>query len=208
MASKKSPAKKKSTPKKAAKKVAPKKAAKKVAPRKAAKKVAPKKAAKKAAKKVAPKKAAKKAAPKKAAKKSAPRKAAKKVAPKKAAKKSAPKKVAPKSAVVKGKQRRDGGGHLDAAYEADLLAQGGRDKDDDHAFVGSDSRDEMARELGEGAVGTMTGGGEDEVTEALERTTESEIGGPFIETTGKREYGMKPDASNPDDAEREPFPTL
>jgi hypothetical protein len=34
-----------------------------------------------------------------------------------------------------------------------------------------------------------------------------EVGGPFTETSAQEEFATEPDASNPLDAEREPFPT-
>jgi hypothetical protein len=34
-----------------------------------------------------------------------------------------------------------------------------------------------------------------------------ELGGPFTETTAQEEFASEPDASNPADASREPFPT-
>jgi hypothetical protein len=204
MASKKKATTKKAPPKKAApKKAAPKKAApKKAAPKKAApKKAAPKKAA---PKKAAPKKAApKKAAPKKAApKKAAPKKAA----PKKAApKKAAPKKAAPKKAF----QRRDATGHLNPRMAADLRRRSRADRVDGRtdAFVkGTHSDDDLAEALGEEAVTAMTGG--DDVGEDLNQLTEEELGGPFVRSTGKKEYGRGVDASNPRGAEREPFPKV
>jgi hypothetical protein len=37
--------------------------------------------------------------------------------------------------------------------------------------------------------------------------TPEELGGPFTETSAQEEFATEPDASNPIDAEREPFPT-
>jgi hypothetical protein len=37
--------------------------------------------------------------------------------------------------------------------------------------------------------------------------TPEEWGGPFTETSAQEEFATEPDASNPVDAEREPFPT-
>jgi hypothetical protein len=49
--------------------------------------------------------------------------------------------------------------------------------------------------------------GEDQGEDALNQTVEEEAGGPFIETTGQKEFAHDVDASNPEDAMREPFPT-
>jgi len=187
------PATKKASP---AKKAAPKKA------KQVAKKAAPKKA-KKLAKKAAPK-LAKKAAPKKAKKvavatKSAASKPAKKVV--KAAPKAA-KKIA-KAAPI---SRRDGTGHLNPKLAADLRRRSKADRiDNGDAFLrGNRSKDDLAEALGEEAVTAMTGG--DDVGEDLNELQEEELGGPFVSSTGKKEYGRGVDASNPKDAEREPFP--
>jgi hypothetical protein len=158
------------------------------------KKAAPKKPAKKKA-------VAKKAAPKKPAKKKA---AAKTPAKKKAAAKPpAKKKVV--AATRKPIKRRDATGHLDPSYEHDL-ARGRQKPDDDRAFLVGERADEpLAQELGREFVETVTSG-EDEGTELRDEFVAEEIGGPFVTTTRGQEVDEKPDASNPADATREPFP--
>jgi len=217
-------AKKSSKKKSAAKKAEPRKAlGKKSPPRKAARSTA--KASSKPAKtakaskakpsRAAPKKAAA-ARPKKAA--ARPKSAApKRAAPKRAApKRAAPKKAAPKKALASqrprstanGVHRRDRAGHLDPKYAADLRAKSaeGHETTTDDAFLrGAKSGDDLAEELGEEAVETMTTG-EDEGNESRDRFEDEEIGGPFVESSGKNEFADDSDESNPDDATREPFP--
>jgi hypothetical protein len=208
LAKKKAPAKKTSAAKKAApKKAAPKKAApKKAAPKKAApKKAAPRKPAPKAKAKPAPKAKAKPAPKAKA--KPAPK--AKVVAkPRMVAK---PKRVAkPKAEKPAAKapiSRRDGAGHLDPTYEANLMAMSHK-KDrggPELAFVGGRHTDDLAESMGEQVVEQATSG-EYDGEDVLDQEVTEEQGGPFVESTGGREYGHDVDASNPKDAEREPFP--
>lgn len=164
-----------------------KKTKRKQATRKGArgKKAAPKKTKKTSAKKAAPKKAAaKKATAKKAAKKKSP------------AKKAAPKK------------RRDATGHLDPNYARDLrrLSRENVEQDDDRGFlVGKRKDDALADELGKEFVETVTSG-EDEGVELRDAEVPEEIGGPFVTTDAGKEFADEPDASNPADATREPFP--
>lgn len=198
-------ASKKTTSKKtrSAKKTAPR--ATKAVAKKAASKAPRKAAAKKAVKKGAVKKAAvKKAAPKKAVKKAAAKKVVKKVAVKKAAaKKAAPRKAAAK----KPAQMRDATGHLNPQYEADLRARTGTPEPDDRAFFANPrSGDDLAEQLGEEFVETATTG-EDEGGEVLDQVVEEERGGPFVVTKARTEFAYDVDGSNPEDAEREPFPT-
>ena len=107
---------------------------------------------------------------------------------------------------------RDGSGHLDPRYAADLLARSRSsvDPQDRKAFLGANiSRDALAEELGESFVRTATGGEDDEVADEedmLGQVVPEEIGGPFIETTGEQEFAYGTDASNPEGATREPFP--
>lgn len=159
----------------------------------AKKKAAPKKAAPKKKKKAAPKKAApkRKAAPKKAA--------AKKAAPKKTKKK--PAKAAPVS-------RRDGSGHIDAKYAAELLEKSHSfsRKEDASAFLRGRSKDDpLADELGKEFVETVTSG-EDEGNELRDADNVEEIGGPFVGSTAGQEFAYDTDESNPKGARREPFP--
>ena len=198
------------TKKKAAKKAAP---AKKTAA--VTKKAAPAKKKAAVTKKAAPakKKAAvtKKAAPakKKAAvtKKAAPAKKRKAVAP--AAMKAAPVKKKAAPARKKPLARRDGGGHLNPRYAADLRkrsqASDSAVKSDDRAFLRGKRTDALADEMGREFVETVTSG-EDEGNEVRDGFQSEEIGGPFVGSTAGREFAYEPDASNPKDATREPFP--
>lgn len=105
-------------------------------------------------------------------------------------------------------QRRDGAGHIDPRYAKDLLNQSGKRVDGDgHAFLERPrTGDELAEELGEAFVASATSGEEAE-PERHERVTESERGGPFVRSSASKEFAEGTDASNPEDAEREAFPT-
>jgi hypothetical protein len=48
---------------------------------------------------------------------------------------------------------------------------------------------------------------EETVEDDFNQLQTEELGGPFTETTAEEEFANEPDASNPIDAEREPFPT-
>jgi hypothetical protein len=63
--------------------------------------------------------------------------------------------------------------------------------------------DPLAEELGEAFVRTATSGGDEG---DVDQIVEEETGGPFVETTGEDEFAYGTDASNPEDAAREPFP--
>ena len=93
-------------------------------------------------------------------------------------------------------RRRDGAGHLDPAYQALLLGQSGRSRDDDRdlAFLGRPwSSDPLAEERGGEFVASVTSG-QDDAQELLDRTLTEEQGGPFIETSARTElaYDRKP----------------
>jgi hypothetical protein len=163
-------------------------------------------ARKKAAKKARPTKAA----PRKAAKKKAPRRAApKKVAKKKAAPKklAAPKPRAKKLVAAKPVPK--------PARRPSIPPTSSRGRPDDaDAFLRDRSdgkarkstRDDFAEELAEDFVGSATSG-EDQALEARDSVGDEEVGGPFVTTPAKREFAEGLDASNPEDTEREPFPT-
>jgi|SRR5580658_7829808 hypothetical protein len=184
-----------------------------------AKKKPKKKATKKAAapkkpktlKKLKPVKKAKKAKKASTARKAAP--VARRARPKKravaAAKKSPapakPKKAAPPPR-AKPLRRRAAPGHIDPKYGAELLARSGPPNDEGQSFlVKPRSRDDMAEERGEEFVETVTTG-EYEGEETLNQVVDEETGGPFVETSGAIEFAEGTDASNPEDAKREPFP--
>jgi len=87
------------------------------------------------------------------------------------------------------------------------LAREGKAKDSDEAFVkGSHTSDDLAEELAESAVVSMTSG-EDQLTTDLNAEIAEERGGPFVKTNGAAEFAEGTDESNTADATREPFPT-
>ena len=119
---------------------------------------------------------------------------------------AAPKKMAAKTAPL---QRRDATGHLNPRLAADLRRRSRADRVDsgNTAFLrGARSKDDLAEALGEEAVTMMTGG--DDAGEDLNQVQEEELGGPFVSSTGKKEFGRGVDASNPRGADREPFPKV
>jgi hypothetical protein len=146
--------------------------------------------------------------------------------PKKAAKSKAPAKPKPKAKAKTGKStakkkgsvgaastskvhRRDGTGHLDAKYAADLRAksrESADDSDDNRAFLRrSRTQDSLGEELGEEAVRTMTSG-EDQSDQLQNLQVDEENGGPFVTTSARQEFARGTDRSNPRKSTREPFP--
>ena len=104
----------------------------------------------------------------------------------------------------------DNAGHLDPERVARLIAlgAGSRERPPEEAFLRrSDEPDDLAEELGEGAVLAMTSG-EDAVVDDFNRDVEEDWGGPFIETSASTEFASGTDASNIAEATREPFPTV
>jgi hypothetical protein len=160
--------------------------------KKAAKRAPP--VRKHATKKTLSKKPAAKAKPKLAAKRPAPRKA--KTAPAKpkpvaAAKKRAPTKASARSRRPDGDRGRKDGGRAflpDSSETRSLRV-----------------KDDFAEELGEEFVATATSG--EAADDARDAVVPEEDGGPFVTTTAESQYAEGTDASNPADAEREPFPT-
>jgi hypothetical protein len=135
----------------------------------------------------------------------------------KAKAKAAPKpKAAAKAKVSVGKadksavSRRDGSGHLNKAYAADLRAKSRESagvRDDGRAFLRtSRSSDGLAEELGEEAVAAMNSG-EGQGDRMTDLEVEEERGGPFVTTSAAREFASGSDRSNPRTGTREPFPT-
>jgi hypothetical protein len=190
---------------------------KKKAKKKAASKAPQSRAARTAKKRTSAAPSRAKAAPKKAAKKALARSkkpaARKPVAKKPAARKPAAKKpaalklAAKKPAVVKALRRRDGAGHLDPQYAADLRAKSSRPEREPESFLNRPrSKDGLVETLGEEMVGEATSA-EHEGEDILDQEVPEERGGPFVETTGAEEFGHGIDASNPRGAKREPFPT-
>jgi hypothetical protein len=78
---------------------------------------------------------------------------------------------------------------------------------DDKAFVGTDTTEDEAQELGEEFVRSVTSGEEAESEMEEEEATE-EQGGPFVVTSASTEFGFGTDESNPADAEKAPFPQV
>jgi hypothetical protein len=64
----------------------------------------------------------------------------------------------------------------------------------------------FAETLAEEFVSSVTYA-EETMEEDFNQVQTEELGGPFTETTAAEEFAAAPDASNPPDAEREPFPT-
>jgi hypothetical protein len=105
-------------------------------------------------------------------------------------------------------EHRNGAGHLDPTYEAALRARvhdRARNTDERAFFRGMTSTDASAEECGEQFVMTVTSG-EDGGESRLDDETSAERGGPFVETTARREFAYGRDRSNPIGATREPFP--
>jgi hypothetical protein len=119
----------------------------------------------------------------------------------------AKKPAAKKPGIAKTIRRRDGAGHIDPQYAADLRAKSGRPERDPASFLERPrSTDDLVEELGEEVVGEATSA-EHEGEDRLDQEVPEERGGPFVETTGAEEFGHGIDASNPKGAKREPFPT-
>ena len=104
----------------------------------------------------------------------------------------------------------DNAGHLDPKRASRLLEIGAETHAPrpGNAFVaGSAADDDLAEELGEGAVLAMTSG-EDSVGADLNHDVEEDWGGPFVESTANKEFASGTDESNIAEATREPFPTV
>lgn len=101
----------------------------------------------------------------------------------------------------------DGAGHMDPKHAERLLelAREGRDAEKGAFVDSSETADDLAEELAESAVASMTSG-EDQLTSDLEAVVDEENGGPFVETSGNTEFAGGTDESNIPEATREPFP--
>jgi hypothetical protein len=107
-------------------------------------------------------------------------------------------------------QRRDGTGHLDPKYAADLRSRSLENgpREEEVAFLGrARSSDSLAEALGEEFLEAATTG-EDAGLEALNREMPEDAGGPFLVTRGRDEFARGRDPSNPKGATREPFPKV
>ena len=86
------------------------------------------------------------------------------------------------------------------------LAREGQVSETNAAFIDvPKTRDDLAEELAEAAVTSMTTG-EDQLGDDLEGVVAEESGGPFVETSGNTEFASGTDESNIPEATREPFP--
>jgi hypothetical protein len=103
----------------------------------------------------------------------------------------------------------DGAGHMDPEHKKRLLelSREGKEADSADAFVKkARTHDDLAEELGESAVASMTSG-EEQLRDDLDAEVAEERGGPFVKTTGGTEFAEGTDESNIPEATREPFPT-
>jgi hypothetical protein len=102
----------------------------------------------------------------------------------------------------------DASGHMNPKHAQHLLDMARSDRPDDSAaaFIeASETKDDLAEELAEAAVATMTSG-EDQLGPDLEAEVDEDKGGPFVETSGNTEFAGGTDESNIPEATREPFP--
>lgn len=98
--------------------------------------------------------------------------------------------VAVKPSSVRPGVRFDRPGHLADDHAQRLLRMSKRRPQDDSAFLMANkgtTDDELAEELAEQAVSTMTTGG-DTWMDFMDKTVEEEEGGPFIETRASKEF--------------------
>ena len=107
-------------------------------------------------------------------------------------------------------KRRDNNGRIDPQYARELLEKGRETRNDDdkpeatQAFLKrASSNEELAEDMGEAFIESALSG---EESEAHERVTVEENGGPFIETSGNEEFAVGTDESNIASATREPLP--
>jgi hypothetical protein len=83
--------------------------------------------------------------------------------------------------------------------------------DDAHAFLPDPGDgpakvdDDLAENLAEEFIVAVTSA-EEPGEDVRDEVVPEEMGGPFLEVPASDEFDGKPDASNPLDAEREPFP--
>jgi hypothetical protein len=98
--------------------------------------------------------------------------------------------VQQKSPAERSAARFDRPGHLADEHAQRLLKMSKRRPRDDVAFIIANRGtpdDDLAEELAEQAVSTMTTGG-DTWMDFMDRTVDEEEGGPFVETRGSREF--------------------
>lgn len=106
-----------------------------------------------------------------------------------------------------GARRIDGAGHIDPRHAERLreLAQETRGEDPTAFVQEPNTVDDLAEELGEDTVASMTTA-QDTYAEERDAPLEEEVGGPFVETSASTEVAGGVDESNTEDATREPFP--
>jgi hypothetical protein len=102
----------------------------------------------------------------------------------------------------------DNQGHIDPDRAARLLGLSESQNGSYAPFIEKSevAGDDLAEELAEAAVVTMTSG-EGQMAEELNRDVEEDWGGPFVVTSASREFAGGTDDSNIAEATREPFPT-
>jgi hypothetical protein len=81
-----------------------------------------------------------------------------------------------------------------------------REREQPEELIRGAAHDDLAEELGEEFVESATSG-EQAAEDMRDEEVPEESGGPFVETSGNSEFAYGTDASNPKDAERDPFPT-
>jgi hypothetical protein len=101
----------------------------------------------------------------------------------------------------------------DVTYERALLRDDlgeeegpAREREQPEELIRGAAHDDLAEELGEEFVESATSG-EQAAEDMRDEEVPEESGGPFVETSGNSEFAYGTDASNPKDAERDPFPT-
>jgi hypothetical protein len=67
------------------------------------------------------------------------------------------------------------------------------------------TKDEIAETLAEEFIESATSA-EEQSEDIRNETVPEELGGPFVEVPASEEFDGEPDASNPEDAEKAPFP--
>jgi hypothetical protein len=115
--------------------------------------------------------------------------------------------VAANAFSVRRVEHRNGAGHLDPSYEAELRArvQDRARKTRERAFVSAtSSANATAEEAGEEFVIAVTSG---KNVDSRNEYRSDERGGPFVLTNADVEFAYDADETNPEDATREPFPT-
>ncbi len=101
----------------------------------------------------------------------------------------------------------DGAGHVDPRL-VEGIRQRGHVEEAETAFLGgaSHSSDPLAEHTGEAVIEAVTSGQDDEL-EHLDEVVTEEVGGPFVESNDQAEMAEGTDASNIEEATRNPFPT-